>query len=157
MAVSQELHFIDPYLNPCKMDIRSVLKKMLQTLVESKKLKEVICWARASEVISEAGNPKKHSWEEVESELSNLLKEVEWPSDWKFNYFLIDEQKDKKMHGRYLLSIKGAIRLDQGFQQLGQNKTVDVSPVGKSIHDDLLRTYLNGKVAFTIFRSFQHG
>jgi len=56
-----------------------------------------------------------------------------------------DEQKRDKMHGRYLLSIKGGIRFDQGFQQLPEGRFVDVGPVGKKVHSDLLDIYFDGK------------
>ena len=56
-----------------------------------------------------------------------------------------DESSESKIHGRYLLSIKGGIRLDQGFQQLPASRRVDVGPVGRAIHGDLLDLFFDGK------------
>ena len=56
-----------------------------------------------------------------------------------------DESRQTKMHGRYLLSIKGGIRFDQGFQKLPEGRHVDVGPIGKTIHDALLDIYCDGK------------
>ncbi|MCW2311308.1 hypothetical protein M2244_001036 [Rhodoferax antarcticus] len=49
------------------------------------------------------------------------------------------------MHGRYLLSIKGGIRLDQGFQQLPTGRKVEVGPIGKIVHDGLLEIFFDYK------------
>jgi len=49
------------------------------------------------------------------------------------------------MHGRYLLSIKGGVRLDQGFQNLPAGRQVDVGPIGKPIHNQLLDIFFDGK------------
>ena len=56
-----------------------------------------------------------------------------------------DESRQTKMHGRYLLSIKGGIRFDQGFQRLPDGRHVDVGPIGKNTHDALLDIYCDGK------------
>jgi hypothetical protein len=56
-----------------------------------------------------------------------------------------DESKQTKMHGRYVLSIKGGVRLDQGFQQLPAGRQVDVGPIGKVIHNQLLDIFFDGK------------
>ena len=42
-------------------------------------------------------------------------------------------------------SIKGGIRLDQGFQQLPDGRRVDVGPIGKRIHNALLDIYFDSK------------
>lgn len=49
------------------------------------------------------------------------------------------------MHGRYVLSIRGWVRLDQGFQQLPAGRQVDVGPVGKVIHNQLLDIFFDAK------------
>ena len=56
-----------------------------------------------------------------------------------------DESRQTKMHGRYLLSIKGGIRFDQGFQKLPEGRHVDVGSIGKNTHDALLDIYCDSK------------
>jgi hypothetical protein len=56
-----------------------------------------------------------------------------------------DDTCASKMHDRYLLSIKGGIRFSQGFQELPQGREVDVSPLGGTVHNSLLRIFLEGE------------
>ena len=73
-----------------------------------------------------------------------LLKRIEWPRTSSFKYLLVDDdQSSSRMHARYLFSIKGGIALDNGFQRLSSGRKVTVSPIGKAVHEELLRTYLD--------------
>lgn len=56
-----------------------------------------------------------------------------------------DDASTMKMHGRYLLSVKGGVRIDQGFQVLPKGRQVEVGPVGPKIHEDLLQIYVERK------------
>lgn len=138
LIVSPELIFVDPYLTPCRTDFRGVFEGMLEA-AKLGKCRRIICWAKATHVLDTPG----FSWQEVEDQLRAMLLRVQWPKNWGFEYRLVDDtDSTEKMHGRFLVSIKGAIRLDQGFQSLTKERAVDVSPVAGTIHSELLRLYL---------------
>ena len=152
LLVSPELIFVDPYLNPCKTDRRDVLTPMFATAAIGK-CQRISCWARASEVIGE----RRHTWDEVVGALDSILEAAGWPKDRTFRYLLVDDQLSKfKMHPRYMFSIKGGIRYDQGFQRLSKDRRNEVSPVGASLHDELLKTYHEGGHDMVIEHEYQH-
>lgn len=151
LIISPELIFVDPYLNPCRSDMRDVLEEMLKA-VKIGKCQRVTCWARESHVVGE----RSFSWQEVEGRIRAMLLKIEWPKDRNFEYLLVDDaHSTEKMHGRYLVSIKGGIRLEQGFQRLSKGRSVDISPVGSKVHDDLLRYYYEGLHGMKVTQRFK--
>lgn len=58
------------------------------------------------------------------------------------------------MPPRYLVSVKGGIRFDQGFQRLSRGRRNDVSPLGSTLHDEVLKTYQEGVHDMEIVRTF---
>lgn len=137
MLISSEIYFVDPYLNPARSDVAEVLRKMLDVL-NKRKCQRVVCFARTSNVVGSL----KHSWDEVRTALDCILSAVSWSADRAFEYMLVDDERmDTKMHGRYLFSIKGGVRFDQGFHRLPIGRKVEISPVGANNHDYLWRTY----------------
>lgn len=152
LKISGEIFLVDPYLNPCKKDIRQVLKAILQKVAIGKKCQRVVCYARTSLVLG----THSYTWAEVSAAWNELLNEVKWPNHVAFEYSLLsDENSERKMHARYLFSLKGGIRLDQGFQKLPRGRTVDISPIGKALHETLLRDFLDEKNRLPIEKSLQ--
>jgi hypothetical protein len=151
MFLSPELVFVDPYLNPCKNDRQDILTEMLRVASRGK-CRTVTCWARYSEVVGD----RRHSWEEVVEALGKILLAAEWPPDRKFCYILVDDATSRsKMHPRYLVSIKGGIRFDQGFQRLPKGRRNDVSPLGAALHVEVLKTYQEDEHDMSIVRVFE--
>jgi hypothetical protein len=86
----------------------------------------------------------------IKAELQDALQRMATTANLEprreIEMILVDtESSQNKIHGRYLLSIKGGIRLDQGFQQLPAGRKVDIGPVGRAIHSDLLGLFFDGK------------
>lgn len=137
LLLSPELIFVDPYLNPCKNDRRDILVAMLNVASKGK-CNKITCWARGSEVIGE----RRNSWEEVVLAIQEILRDAEWPRNRNFQFNFVDDATTRtKMHPRYLFSIKGGIRYDQGFQRLSKGRRNDVSPIGEKLHLELIKTY----------------
>lgn len=152
LLLSPELIFVDPYLNPCKSDRRDVLIELFRTASRGK-CRKISCWARDSEVV---GNRSSHNWAEVSEALRQILSTAEWPSDRAFQYVLVDDVTCRsKMHPRYLVSVKGGIRFDQGFQRLPKGRRNDVSPLGSALHDAVLRIYQEGEHDMKIVRTYE--
>lgn len=140
---STELFLIDPYLNPLTTRYSNTIKVFLISAAKGR-CQSIQFWVRASELFKN-GSPS--------AIMTDLRKELlAWSKIAKFShgaqlkvFAMEDETSREKMHGRYLLSIKGGIRLDQGFQELPQDRKVEVGPIGKHPHSDLLSIYLDGK------------
>lgn len=149
LVLSPEIAFIDPYLNPLHRDCAVVLNKLFQQIAIGK-CRKITLWTRASNVFRSA------SVSVIKTDLINELRKMtltaKLKSGCEVEMLLVDDDaQQSKMHGRYLLSIKGGIRLDQGFQQLRQGRQVDVAPIGKKSHDALLDIYFGGKHDMSIF------
>lgn len=143
LLLSPEIALIDPFLNPLKRSYSSVLRAFLETVAKGK-CQKISIWARASTVFG------TKDAEVIKSDLNSALRlmaqQAALRHGCEVEMFLVeDEQKRDKMHARYLLSIKGGIRFDQGFQQLPENRLVDVGPVGNAIHGELLDIYFDGQ------------
>lgn len=140
---SPELALIDPYLNPLKRSYATVLKEIFDISAKGK-CQKIILWARASEVL--VSGTAKAIKSDLEDALRRLAQQANFRPGREIEMILVeDESRQSKMHGRYLLSIKGGIRLDQGFQQLPDGRHVDVGPIGKRIHNALLDIYFDSK------------
>jgi hypothetical protein len=153
LLISPELVIVDPYLNPCKRDREDVLRAMLQTVAKGQ-CRAITCWARASEV----ADPKRNTWADVCAALDRVLAAVVWPVDRSFQFILVDDAVAKsKMHARYLFSIKGGIRYDQGLQSLPKGRRNEVSPIAAAVHDGLIRVFQEGEHDMVVEQSYQRG
>lgn len=143
LVVSGELLFVDPYLNPCSKDVFPVMEEMLKVVAKkSSRCERIVCWVRKVAILDKDGRSIK----DVVESLRELIRRAGLNRDFRFEYLLVDDKEcPDHMHGRYLLSVKGGIRFDQGFRQLQRGRKVDISPVGSKVHADLLRTYLEGQ------------
>lgn len=143
LLLSPEIALIDPYLNPQKRACAAVLGALFD-LIARGKCQKVMLWARATDVLG-AGNA-----DSVKADLKETLRRLAITANFKpgreIEMILVeDESRRTKMHGRYVLSIRGGVRLDQGFQQLPAGRQVDVGPVGKVIHNQLLDIFFDAK------------
>jgi hypothetical protein len=143
LLLSPEIALIDPYLNPQKRACAAVLG-VLFDLIARGKCQKVTLWARAADVLC-GGNV-----DSVKADLKETLRRMAVTANFKpgreIEMTLVeDESRQTKMHGRYVLSIKGGVRLDQGFQQRPAGRQVDVGPIGKVIHNELLDIFFDGK------------
>ncbi len=143
LLLSPEIALIDPYLIPQKPACAAVLAALFD-LIAKGKCQKVTLWARAADVLG-PGNA-----DAVKADLKESLRRLAVTTNFKpgreIEMILVeDESRQTKMHGRYVLSIKGGVRLDQGFQQLPAGRQVDVGPIGKVIHNELLDIFFDEK------------
>lgn len=144
LVISQEVHFIDPYLDIRKKSVGSVVESLFGVAALGKKCRTIKLWARYSSVV---GNTNcAVASRELEARLRELAKGAGLVEGTNISYQLMrDEDRQSKMHGRYVLSYKGGIRIDQGFQRLPQGREVEVGPIGERVLDGLKSVYLEGK------------
>lgn len=143
LVFSPEIALVDPYLNPLKGDCAAVLKAIFDMAAKGK-CQKITLWARAAEVCGRGAYAVIKT--DLEARLRQLARQAGFKPGREIEMMLVeDETRQAKMHGRFLLSIKGGIRFDQGFQQLPQGRCVDVGPVGKATHNALLDLYFDGQ------------
>lgn len=149
LASSSDVLLIDPYLNPCQDKYKKVLSKMMRVIESSALCRRVEMWARYKSVIDKPGNKS-----DLESALTCLRKESGLSSKSKLEMILVDDEFSERMHGRYLLTNRGGVRLDQGFQKLPGGRKMDVSPIGRDLIDKLQGVYIERahdmKIAMTV-------
>lgn len=143
LLYSPEIAFIDPYLDPRSRNYAPVMKALFESTAKGK-CKKISLWARESALIKT--NSPAIERNDIEYALRELARNANFKQGGVVEMFLVaDERQQTKMHGRYLLSIKGGIRLDQGFQKLPEGRRVDVGPIGKATHNEQLDIYFDGK------------
>ena len=66
-----------------------------------------------------------------------------------------DEESASPMHMRYLFSAKGGVRLDKGLQ-IDNSAVVDLSFIDKSVHEDLIRKYVNRPCPYKVVTEYSY-
>lgn len=149
---SPEIILVDPYLNPVKRQYKSVLTGLFKIAAKGQ-CQRIVIWVRASEIFRNADQTTVLL--DIKEALQKIVNQAELKPGREVEMIFVEDGSCKnKMHGRYLLSIKGGVRLDQGFQQLPEGRRVDVGPVGMSTHDDLLKIYLESEHDMRIIQRF---
>ncbi|MBL0354002.1 MAG: hypothetical protein IPP03_15605 [Dechloromonas sp.] len=138
---SPEIVMVDPYVNPCKQNAVSVLRPLLQQIARGRCERVLIC-ARYDSVIG----TRQSTEEELREALRKLRADAQLPLACSLEYALFeDSQSASRMHARYLFSIKGGVRLDQGFQKLPSGRKVDVGPISPVLLHELIDIYVEGR------------
>lgn len=140
LSASREVFFVDPYLNPRREYHWDVLVPLLK-IAAAANCRKVVIWARHSLVVD-----VRYSEGDVTRALAEARIASALPGACTLEMILVcDESSNDKMHGRYMLSVKGGVRIDQGFQRLPKGRKVDVSPVGAGLLVSLLSVYKDGQ------------
>lgn len=138
---SSEIVMVDPYANPCKQNVASVLRPLLQQIARGRCERVLIC-ARYDSVIG----ARQSTQNELRDSLQKLRSDGRLPQACSLEYVLFEDcQSVSRMHARYIFSIKGGVRLDQGFQKLPSGRKVDVGPISPVLLHDLIDVYIEGR------------
>lgn len=134
LLISHEIYFIDAYLYFNDSNVKNVIEHFVAKLAEGKCNK--VTFINTPKDISKMGDIKT----KAEEFLKKMRKN--YPSI-KFKYLMLNNVgSENKIHRRYLMSIKGAIDLDKGFQEENNKKSkVSIIPVNEIIHNDLIKLY----------------
>jgi hypothetical protein len=137
LNASPEIHFIDPYLDPCDADRQCVLRDMLHETVGGR-CQAAFVWVKEGRL--------KRSLTEATSALARTARSAGFvaPRTLSLRAFS-DAGCGIKVHDRYLLSLYGAIRFEHGFQQLTGKRTASVAPESGRSHLQLLNLFLEGE------------
>jgi hypothetical protein len=145
-----ELHFIDPYIDPCDPACRNVLWEMLSVAAVGK-CQIVHLWTRA--VFLRRSNRTASMLQE---ELQDIVASTRFFAPRKlFLHAFNDSRSQTKVHDRFLLSLQGAIRFEHGFQELTGGRLAKLSPESKIIRDELVRIFIENRHGIHISMNLQ--
>ncbi|MEY4978460.1 MAG: hypothetical protein RLZZ352_730 [Pseudomonadota bacterium] len=150
--ISAEIHFIDPYLNPYKSrDISDVLEYYIEQLLKLRKPTYIIFWSRAEKTMT------ANQTNTNESLIKNLVKNKNIDREISFKFRMVsDATSIDKLHARYLLTEKGGIKFDQGFQRIRPKGRKNIaSPIGEPLHRKLFEKFSKSKNDFSIEREIK--
>jgi len=139
--LSSRLWLVDPYLDPCKRDIETVLQALVSEAVKGK-VTSIFMLSRhdPDRTLPEA---------DIRSALASLRAQANLPKHISLIFRQFDDRRTMhRMHARYLFGEIGGVRLDQGFQKLKRN--VEVGPIAERVLTTLLTTLL------TTYRDGKH-
>lgn len=140
LTASRELHFIDPYFNPCMNMHAAVLAAMLRAAAKGK-CQCAILWT-SEEILN-----KRTSNVEAIRAVADIAKRSNFlsPKVLRIHAYAEVPGGSAKIHDRYLLCPRGAIRFEHGFQELHRGRTASVVPVPQRTHSDLVALYMEGR------------
>lgn len=145
-AISSDIHFVDPYLNPLKRDFRGIFDLYLQQLSKNPKVKTINFWVRDKSISDYRNDQPRPSIRDIIVQgIANRLKDL----TVNFN-LLADEAATDKLHARYILTESGGIKFDQGFQKLPEGRFNIVSPIGLDLHQTLYKKFSHREFDFKI-------
>lgn len=151
LKISEELILIDPYMNLADNRVTSVIEALLRSAARGR-AKYALLWARAKLVAAH----NQDQIDEIRGKMKDILKSSAVRTGFKLRYKLVDDDRSKdRLHGRYLVSIKGGVKLEQGFQTLTEGRGVEVSPIGQATHEDLVRKFLENSNDLKIVRTIE--
>lgn len=131
LSMSREIYLIDPYFRFGRPNRLKVLKAFISSI--GQRPVRIVIISRHDEISKDTP-----SFEALAGQhLRPLLK-----SGQMVRILSVDDDNENKMHARYLLSLKGAIKYDKGFEESIEELFVDVEAVSKTLHDELVRLYI---------------
>lgn len=117
-SISTELHLVDPYFDPLKADRKPIFEKILRGLRDRPHIRRLVFWSRHAEVAKRYGhNGGKIDRDEILSFVRYCMKGARGGSKVLLK-FVEDETSNDKFHSRFLVTNKGGVVFDQGFQVL---------------------------------------
>ena len=112
---------------------------MRQDAIVEGRCESIQVWVRAKVL-----EDRNIDWEQLESGLRNELERF-CQKTLVFNFFAVDDRyKKDNLHARYLLSVRGGIRFDKGFQTQKRSR-FDVTPIGSGILKVLDDKFISGR------------
>jgi hypothetical protein len=95
-----------------------------------------VIWAR----YEKAGMKTKQAYAQM---LKNRYQSMLLPGSSLTVKLVNDDDSSEKMHARLMLSTLGGFRFDHGFSEFDENRYVDIAILGKSVHNQHCRWYVD--------------
>lgn len=144
MQLSTRVVLVDPYFKISSPFKRRVLGEFLEAARSG-------CCAEIQIVCRHA-----QCWEKgFDPRAVQVLNEIA-PGGPGVTIDLVDDSKSPfEMHARYLVSAKGALHYDKGFEEATELRFVPVYPVERELHEQLCHLYLDGAHGFEVRHRFE--
>ena len=144
LRYSNELVFIDPYLDFSVPKIETVVSRLLATIAQGQ-CRTVTFFARGDAGVLQGGRSPESVHCAFRNALSPIKEKMKAGTRLEVRYCLVNDVAKTRMHDRYLLSKKGGIEFSQGFQEAGHSRRVTARPLRLDINDGLFDIFMSGK------------
>jgi len=144
--LSHIIHIIDPYFDPLKSSRKNIFRIFLSNFFEIPYLTELNFWIRKSSIGNSRG---EIDFSQIEQMISKAAKNNKRNKKIRLN-FVQDEDSIDKIHARYLLTNKGGIKVDQGFQELPSGRRNLVSAIAPEQYKRLYQMFSREDFQFKI-------
>lgn len=146
---SHNIFIIDPYFNPLNIYRKKIFLKFLEEFSHFRKISEVSFFVRHTQLAS-----SDVETEEIKELIKNIIKKSNKNMTITLN-LVEDDRSNDKLHARYLVTNKGGLKFDQGFQTLPRGRKNVVSPIGKDLHAILYAQFSNKSLDFRIAQKIE--
>ena len=143
---SNNIFIIDPYFDPLNIYRKRIFLKILKEFSLLPKISDVSFFVRHKQLASFSGYVDT---KEIEELIHCALEKIDRRITVTLN-MVEDSKSNDKLHARYLLTNKGGLNFDQGFQTLPNGRKNVVSPIGKNLHTSLYEKFSNNLLDFRI-------
>lgn len=145
LRLSGNLVLIDPYFRPWATNIQKLLEEVLRESFGAR------CISFTAFV---SGTEWLHDMNRAESLIADALPKLA-AGRKIFSVIVCDDLATTSgLHARYLFSEKGGIRLDKGLRT--DRVKVDISFIDGSVHEDLMKTYVERPLPFNTIKEFSY-
>ena len=135
LQMSQEVAFIDPYLQLEKKGYALVFNEFLK-VAQQGKCTSFVAWSR----YEKSGMKSQAVYLEM---LTRDFKSSLKKGSTLCVKLVDDTNSVEKMHARLMLSTLGGFRFDHGFEAFSDNRNVDIAILDKNTHDHHCKWYLD--------------
>lgn len=149
-SMSSEIHFIDPYFDPSRNDRKGIFEKYITEICNIRKVEKIFIWSRHNNV---EGN-----MEFINRDIKRIFSLASKNSRTKIAlYFhaIDDTSSADRLHARFLITDKGGIKFDQGFQSLGKNRTNLATPLEDNLRHQIFEKFSRMEFDFDVKSSIE--
>jgi hypothetical protein len=148
IEMSAEIRLVDPYLKVMERKRWTVLLKFLSVAASCQCI-SIVVFARHKEY-EKYKEYKKWDDHRAADTLRRQLKEYASAGVSIKIHLVNDDSSPHKMHARYLLSRKGGLQFDKGFEEVDTEQFVTVDALSDAMLDLLYQLYWDGGHQFEV-------
>jgi len=145
---SSDAAVVDPYFRTVSPGCLSVLCRFVDLALDAGKCKTFHVYAKSDYCARDGGASARYNFEKQLGRRSLSGFRVLF-------YFVDDTSSHQSFHARYLLTSKGGLRYDKGFEAPREAQLVDISIIDRDLHSELYSLYLDRTHEFRIVDSWE--
>ena len=142
LLLSHEIVVVDPYFGRLDNRYQRVFERFVQTALSGRRCRSFVFFSM------EDGST---SLEQMRRGAKQFFSSATRQGiDIKFHVLRDTGKQEADNHGRFLISIKGALKFDRGFDEEKIPRLRKVDALDTPMHDKLCRQYLEGELPFEV-------